>query len=154
MLKTIESLGDLRGRRVIVRADLNVPLDGATITDDGRIRAALPTLSRLVEAGARVVVISHLGRPQGAPEEKYSLKPVVARLGELLGQEVAFATDTVGDSARATVAALTDGQVAILENLRFNPGETAKDAGERTVFAQALCPALHRGPDRVQGHRG
>lgn len=139
MLKTIDSLGELRGKRVLVRADLNVPLDGTTITDDGRIRAALPTLTRLVEAGARVVVISHLGRPKGAPEDKYSLKPVVGRLGELLGQEVAFATDTIGDSARGVVAALQDGQVAVLENLRFNPGETAKQDGERHVFAQALA---------------
>ncbi|MGY5764475.1 phosphoglycerate kinase [Brachybacterium sp. DNPG3] len=139
MLKTIESLGDLRGKRVVVRADLNVPLDGTTITDDGRIRAALPTLTRLVEAGAKVVVISHLGRPKGAPEAKYSLQPVVARLGELLGQEVAFATDTVGDSARETVASLEEGRVALLENLRFNPGETAKDEAERLVFAQALA---------------
>ena len=139
MLKTIDSLGDLRGKRVIVRADLNVPLDGTTITDDGRIRACLPTVKRLVDAGAKVVVISHLGRPKGAPEDKYSLKPVVARLGELLGQDVAFATDTVGDSARETVGALQDGQVAILENLRFNPGETAKDDAERLVFAKALA---------------
>ncbi|MGP9682247.1 MULTISPECIES: phosphoglycerate kinase [unclassified Brachybacterium] len=139
MLKTIDSLGELRGKRVLVRADLNVPLDGTTITDDGRIRAALPTLTRLVEAGARVVVISHLGRPKGAPEDKYSLKPVVGRLGELLGQEVAFATDTIGDSALGVVAALQDGQVAVLENLRFNPGETAKQEGERLVFAQALA---------------
>ena len=139
MLKTIDSLGDLRGKRVLVRADLNVPLDGTTITDDGRIRAALPTLTRLVEAGARVVVISHLGRPKGAPEEKYSLRPVVARLGELLGQDVAFATDTVGASAKETVAALADGQVAILENLRFNPGETSKDEAERRAFAAELA---------------
>ncbi|MGP5098108.1 phosphoglycerate kinase [Brachybacterium sp. JB7] len=139
MLKTIDSLGELRGKRVLVRADLNVPLDGTTITDDGRIRAALPTLTRLVEAGARVVVISHLGRPQGAPEDKYSLKPVVGRLGELLGQDVAFATDTIGDSARETVSGLQDGEVAVLENLRFNPGETAKQDGERHVFAQALA---------------
>lgn len=139
MLKTIDSLGELRGKRVLVRADLNVPLDGTTITDDGRIRAALPTLTRLVEAGARVVVISHLGRPQGTPEDKYSLKPVVGRLGELLGQDVAFATDTIGDSARETVSGLQDGEVAVLENLRFNPGETAKQDGERHVFAQALA---------------
>nr|WP_158239399.1 phosphoglycerate kinase [Brachybacterium sp. Marseille-Q7125] len=138
-MKTIDSLGDLRGKRVLVRADLNVPLDGTTITDDGRIRAALPTLTRLVEAGARVVVISHLGRPKGAPEEKYSLRPVVARLGELLGQDVAFATDTVGASAKETVAALADGQVAILENLRFNPGETSKDEAERRAFAAELA---------------
>ena len=139
MLKTIDSLGELRGKRVLVRADLNVPLDGTTITDDGRIRAALPTLTRLVEAGARVVVISHLGRPKGAPEEKYSLRPVVGRLGELLGQEVAFATDTVGSSAQETVAALGDGQVAVLENLRFNAGETAKTDEERLAFARELA---------------
>ena len=139
MLKTIDSLGELRGKRVLVRADLNVPLDGTTITDDGRIRAALPTLTRLVEAGARVAVISHLGRPKGAPEEKYSLKPVVGRLGELLGQEVAFATDTVGSSAQEVVAGLEDGRVAVLENLRFNPGETAKDDAERAAFATQLA---------------
>ena len=139
MLKTIDSLGELRGKRVLVRADLNVPLDGTTITDDGRIRAALPTLTRLVEAGARVAVISHLGRPKGEPEEKYSLRPVVGRLGELLGQEVAFATDTVGSSAQETVAALGDGQVAVLENLRFNAGETAKTDEERLAFARELA---------------
>ncbi|GAB4096227.1 phosphoglycerate kinase [Brachybacterium squillarum] len=139
MLKTIDSLGDLRGQRVIVRADLNVPLDGTTITDDGRIRAALPTLTRLVEAGAKVVVVSHLGRPKGAPEEKYSLRPVVSRLGELLGQEVAFAEDTVGDAATATVGALEEGRVAVLENLRFNAGETAKDDAERLAFAEKLA---------------
>lgn len=139
MLKTIDSLGELRGKRVLVRADLNVPLDGTTITDDGRIRAALPTLTRLVEAGARVAVISHLGRPKGAPEDKYSLKPVVGRLGELLGQDVAFATDTVGSSAQEVVAGLEDGQVAVLENLRFNPGETSKDESERLAFAEQLA---------------
>jgi phosphoglycerate kinase len=139
VLKTIDSLGELRGRRVLVRADLNVPLDGTTITDDGRIRAALPTLARLVEAGARVAVISHLGRPKGAPEEKYSLRPVVGRLGELLGQEVAFATDTVGASAQETVAGLGEGQVAVLENLRFNAGETAKTDEERLAFARELA---------------
>ncbi len=139
MLKTLDSLGELRGRRVLVRADLNVPLDGTTITDDGRIRAALPTLTRLVEAGARVAVISHLGRPKGTPEEKYSLRPVVGRLGELLGQEVAFASDTVGASAQETVAGLGDGQVAVLENLRFNAGETATSDEERLAFARELA---------------
>jgi phosphoglycerate kinase len=139
MLKTIDSLGDLRGKRVIVRADFNVPLDGTTITDDGRIRAALPTITTLAEAGARVIAISHLGRPKGAPEEKYSLRPVVARLGELLGQEVAFATDTVGTSATETVAGLEDGRVAILENLRFNPGETSKKDEERLEFARGIA---------------
>jgi len=139
VLKTLDSLGELRGRRVLVRADLNVPLDGTTITDDGRIRAALPTLTRLVEAGARVAVISHLGRPKGTPEEKYSLRPVVGRLGELLGQEVAFASDTVGASAQETVAGLGDGQVAVLENLRFNAGETATSDEERLAFARELA---------------
>src|SRR6478609_8320938 len=108
---TIDDLGDLRGKRVLVRSDLNVPLDGTTITDDGRIRASVPTIERLRAAGAKVVVCAHLGRPKGAPEERYSLKPVSDRLGELLGTQVAFATDTVGDSARSAVAGLQDGHV-------------------------------------------
>jgi phosphoglycerate kinase len=127
------------GRRVLVRSDLNVPLDGSTITDDGRIRASVPTIRELADAGARVVVTAHLGRPKGAPEERYSLRPVAARLGELLGRDVAFATDTVGDSARATVDALADGQVALLENVRFNPAETSKDDAERGAFADQLA---------------
>src|SRR6187401_615783 len=98
MLKTIDSLGDLAGKKVLVRSDLNVPLDGSTITDDGRIRASVPTIRSLTEAGARVVVVAHLGRPKGAPDPAYSLEPVAARLGELLGADVAFATDTVGES--------------------------------------------------------
>ncbi|XVX21908.1 phosphoglycerate kinase [Actinomycetota bacterium] len=138
-MKTIADLGDLRGKRVLVRSDLNVPLDGTTITDDGRIRASVPTIKQLADAGARVIVTAHLGRPKGAPEEKYSLKPVVGRLGELLGQDVAFATDTVGESAKATVEGLQDGQVALLENLRFNAGETSKDEGERKAFAEQLA---------------
>jgi phosphoglycerate kinase len=138
-MSDIDSLGDLRGRRVLVRSDLNVPLDGATITDDGRIRASVPTIARLAEAGARVVVVAHLGRPDGAPDPAYSLEPVAARLGELLGQEVAFATDTVGESATATVDALEDGRVAVLENVRFNPGETAKQDEERGAFADQLA---------------
>ncbi|MEI5676342.1 MULTISPECIES: phosphoglycerate kinase [unclassified Nocardioides] len=132
-------LGDVSGKRVLVRSDLNVPLDGTTITDDGRIRASVPTIRALAEAGARVVVTAHLGRPKGAPEDRYSLRPVAARLGELLGQDVAFATDTVGDSARSTVAALADGQVAVLENVRFNAGETSKDDAERGAFADQLA---------------
>jgi len=127
------------GKRVLVRSDLNVPLDGSRITDDGRIRASVPTIRRLAEAGARVVVTAHLGRPKGAPEERYSLAPVAARLGELLGAEVAFARDTVGESAHETVATLEDGQVALLENVRFNPGETSKDDGERAAFARQLA---------------
>jgi phosphoglycerate kinase len=138
-MKTLDDLGDVRGKRVLVRSDLNVPLDGATITDDGRIRASVPTIRRLAEAGARVVVVAHLGRPKGAPEERYSLRPVVARLAELLGRDVAFAADTVGESARSTVAGLADGDVAILENLRFNPGETSKDEAERGAFADRLA---------------
>jgi phosphoglycerate kinase len=122
-----------------VRSDLNVPLDGTTITDDGRIRASVPTIQRLADAGARVVVVAHLGRPKGTPEEKYSLRPVVTRMSELLGTDVAFATDTVGDSAKATVAALQDGDVAILENIRFNAGETSKDEAERGAFADQLA---------------
>src|SRR6476469_5610671 len=135
----IDSLGDLRGKRVLVRSDLNVPLDGTTITDDGRSRASVPTIARLAEAGARVVVVAHLGRPKGAPAQRYSLRPVAARLGELLGTDVAFAEDTVGESAHATVDALRDGQVALLENVRFNPGETSKDDAERGAFADRLA---------------
>ncbi|MEI2775822.1 MAG: phosphoglycerate kinase [Tetrasphaera sp.] len=135
----LASLGDLRGKRVLVRSDLNVPLDGTTITDDGRIRASLPTITALTEAGARVIVCAHLGRPKGAPEAKYSLAPVAARLGELLGHEVTFATDTVGESARAAVDAMADGDVVLLENLRFNAGETAKTDEGRAEFADALA---------------
>jgi phosphoglycerate kinase len=138
-VRRIEDLGELRGRRVLVRSDLNVPLDGATITDDGRIRASVPTISQLADAGARVVVCAHLGRPKGAPEERYSLRPVAARLAELLHKPVAFAADTVGESARETVDALGDGDVAVLENLRFNPGETSKDEAERGAFADQLA---------------
>ncbi|MGW9306289.1 MULTISPECIES: phosphoglycerate kinase [Streptomyces] len=140
-MKTIDELltEGVAGRRVFVRADLNVPLDGTTITDDGRIRAVLPTVSKLAEAGARVVVASHLGRPKGAPDPAFSLAPAAARLGELLGADVAFATDTVGDSARSVVAGLTDGQVAVVENLRFNAGETSKDDAERGAFADRLA---------------
>ncbi|MFC8696937.1 phosphoglycerate kinase [Streptomyces parvus] len=140
-MKTIDELlaEGVAGKRVFVRADLNVPLDGTTITDDGRIRAVLPTIAKLAEAGARVVVASHLGRPKGAPDPAFSLAPAAARLGELLGADVAFATDTVGDSARAAVAGLADGQVAVIENLRFNPGETSKDDAERGAFADQLA---------------
>lgn len=138
-MKTIEDLGDLRGKRVLVRSDFNVPLDGTTITDDGRVRAALPTLQALIGAGARVVVTAHLGRPKGAPEDKYSLAPVAARLGELLGQPVTLAKDTVGESARETVAALEDGQVALLENIRFDARETSKVEEERASLADDLA---------------
>ncbi|MGH3308318.1 MAG: phosphoglycerate kinase [Nocardioides sp.] len=139
----IESLGDLRGKRVLVRSDLNVPLDGAadnrTITDDGRIRASVPTISRLAEDGARVVVVAHLGRPKGKPDPAYSLAPVAERLGELLDRKVSFATDTVGESASATVEALQDGEVAVLENVRFNDGETSEEDEVRAAFAAELA---------------
>ena len=144
-LRTLSSLGSLAGKRVLVRCDLNVPLKDGVITDDGRIRASLPTLNALLDQGARVVVMSHLGRPDGAPEAKYSLEPAAIRLGELLGKPVVFATDTVGDSAKATVSALADGQIAVLENLRFNPGETSKDEAERGAFAAQPRPALPDG---------
>lgn len=139
MSKRIEELGDLTGRRVLVRSDLNVPLEGTTITDDGRIQASIPTLKYLLDSKARVVVLAHLGRPKGTPDLKFSLAPVAARLGELLGREVAFATDTVGESARQTVANLADGEIALLENVRFNAGETSKDEAERAAFADQLA---------------
>ncbi|PFG35707.1 phosphoglycerate kinase [Flavimobilis soli] len=138
-MKTIADLGDLRGKRVLVRSDFNVPLDGTTITDDGRIRAALPTLKRLVDAGAKVVVTAHLGRPKGEPDAKYSLAPVAARLGELLGAPVTLAGDTVGASAKATVAALGEGEVALLENIRFDARETSKVDEERASLAADLA---------------
>jgi phosphoglycerate kinase len=138
-LRTLESLGSLVGTRVIVRCDLNVPLKDGVITDDGRVRASLPTLNALINAGARVVVCSHLGRPDGSPDPNYSLEPVAQRLSELLGQPVAFARDTVGESARDAVASLEDGDVAVIENLRFNAGETSKDEAERQAFARQLA---------------
>lgn len=138
-MQSIADLGDLRGKRVLVRSDLNVPLEGSTITDDGRIRASVPTITALSEAGARVIVCAHLGRPKGAPEDKYSLAPVADRLGELLGKDVTFATDTVGESAKSAVEAAGDGDVVLLENLRFNAGETAKSADERAEFAGQLA---------------
>ena len=141
-MQTTEDLlaGDVRGKRVLVRSDLNVPLDAdRNITDDGRVRASVPTIKALSDAGAKVIVVAHLGRPKGAPEEKYSLQPVVKRLSELLGTDVKFASDTVGESAKEVVAGLADGDVAVLENLRFNPGETSKDEAERGAFADELA---------------
>ncbi len=138
-MRTIESLGQLRSKTVIVRCDLNVPLADGEITDDGRIRASLTTIRELREAGARIVLISHLGRPAGAPEERYSLRPVAVRMAELLGAPVAFVGETVGTEASAAVSALGDGDVVLLENLRFNPGETSKEAEERRAFAARLA---------------
>jgi phosphoglycerate kinase len=137
--ETLDALGDVQGKRVLVRSDLNVPLDGSRITDDGRVRASVPTIRELSEAGARVVVVAHLGRPKGEPEDRYSLAPVAERLGELLGTPVAFAHDTVGPSATETVAGLADGDVALLENVRFNAGETSKDDDLRGAFADELA---------------
>jgi phosphoglycerate kinase len=139
MLRTLSANSDLHGKRVIVRCDLNVPLESGKVTDDGRIRASLPTIEKLKESGAKVIVISHLGRPEGAPDEKYSLLPVAKRLSELLGEEVAFASDTVGASAKDEIASAQPGSVTLLENLRFNQGEASKDSSEREVFAKQLA---------------
>jgi phosphoglycerate kinase len=140
-VRTLDDLlaDGVSGRRVLIRSDLNVPLADGRVTDDGRIRASLPVIRRLSEAGARVVVCSHLGRPKGAPDPKYSLQPVGARLGELLGRPVPVAADVVGDSARSTVEGLADGDVALLENVRFEAGETAKDDAQRGAFADSLA---------------
>ncbi|WP_034276836.1 phosphoglycerate kinase [Haloechinothrix halophila] len=137
-MKTVADLiaQGVAGRTVLVRSDLNVPLDGDVITDDGRVRAAAPTIRTLAEAGARVVVTAHLGRPKGTPDPAFSLAPAAARLGELLGAEVALAGDVVGESAQAVVANLTDGQVAMLENVRFDPRETSKVDAERVALAE------------------
>jgi phosphoglycerate kinase len=142
----MQSLDDLlaegvSGRRVFLRADLNVPLDKTTgaITDDGRIRASLPTLLALRDAGARVVVAAHLGRPKGAPDPQFSLAPVAARLGELLGTEVPLAADVAGEDAQAKAAALADGGVLLLENVRFEAAETSKDDAERGALADRLA---------------
>ena len=138
-LRTLEDLGDLAGKRVVVRCDLNVPLKDGVITDDGRVRASLGTLNALINTGARVIVISHLGRPDGEPKPEYSLAPVAQRLSELLGKEVAFCTETVGETATAAAEALGDGDVLLLENLRFNPEETSKDAVVRGGFADRIA---------------
>jgi phosphoglycerate kinase len=138
-VKTVSDLGDLRGKRVLVRSDLNVPLDGTTITDDGRVRASVPTIKRLADAGARVLVTAHLGRPDGVANPKYSLAPVAERLAELLGRPVLFANDTVGPEAHRISAALQDGQVAVLQNVRFNDEETSKDKDKRRAFAEKLA---------------
>jgi phosphoglycerate kinase len=138
-LRTLASLGELSGKTVIVRCDLNVPLKNGQITDDGRIRASLGTLNALITAGAKLIVISHLGRPEGKPEEKYSLAPVARRLAELLGRPVVFADDTVGKSAKKAVGELATGGVVLLENLRFNEHETSKHEHDREAFAKKLA---------------
>ncbi|MFG2001181.1 phosphoglycerate kinase [Spirillospora sp. NPDC048911] len=137
-MRTIDDL-DVAGKRVLVRADLNVPLQDGKITDDGRIRASVPTITALREKGAKVIVCAHLGRPKGEAKPEFSLAPVAKRLGELLGADVTFATDVVGESAQAAAGGLDDGQVALLENLRFEAGETSKDDAERGAFADRLA---------------
>ncbi len=142
-MKEIAAL-DVAGQVVLLRADLNVPLDGSTITDDGRIRASLPTINKLRERGARVLIAAHLGRPKG---DSYadraaggpSLAPVAARLAELLGVPVPLAADVAGESAAAIAAGLADGEVALLENIRFEPAETSKDPAERAELARRLA---------------
>jgi phosphoglycerate kinase len=145
-MRSIDDI-DVAGRRVLLRSDLNVPLDlkgSGAITDDGRIRASLPVIKKLSDRGARVVIIAHLGRPKGADWAERaaggpSLHVVGVRLAELLGKQVAFAGDLVGPSAAATVGALTDGGVALLENVRFEPAETSKDDSERARLAARLA---------------
>lgn len=135
----------VQGRRVLLRADLNVPLDGDRITDDGRVRASLPTIEKLTSAGARVVVTAHLGRPKGAPDPQFSLAPVARRLGELLGTEVSLAEDVVGESAKSVVGGLADSGVALVENVRFDARETSKDDAEREALAEELAAMV--GPE-------
>lgn len=139
MLRTIDSLGDLSGKKVLVRSDFNVPLKDGVITDDGRIRAALPTIKRLTDAGAEVIIVAHLGRPGGQVNPDYSLAPVAQRLSELLDTDVVLADDVTGDSAAAVVASLKPGEVALLENIRFDPRETSKDDAERQALARELA---------------
>ncbi|HEX7397505.1 MAG TPA: phosphoglycerate kinase [Propionibacteriaceae bacterium] len=134
-MRSVPDLGALAGKRVLIRCDFNVPLDGDVITDDGRIRAALPTLTGLIKAGAKVVVLAHLGRPKGLINPKYSLAPAAKRLGELLGTDVKLAGDVVGESAHAMVAGLADGEVGMCENVRYEPGEESKDDAERGALA-------------------
>jgi 3-phosphoglycerate kinase len=141
---------DVAGKTVLLRADLNTPLDGTRITDDGRIRASLPTITRLADRGARIMILAHLGRPKGADYAERaaggpSLRPVAERLSELLGREVPLAADVAGESAAAVVAGLADGEVGMAENIRFEPAETSKDDAERAGLARRL--AALAGPD-------
>lgn len=140
-MRTLDDLlrHGVTGRRILVRSDLNVPLNDGAVADDGRIRASLPVLTRLLDHGARVIVAAHLGRPKGQPEPAWSLHPVADRLAQLLGRPVEFALDTVGESARLLAGELEDGELLLLENVRFNPGETSKDAAERLAFARRLA---------------
>lgn len=139
MLKTIDSLGDLSGKRVLVRCDFNVPLKDGVITDDGRIRAALPTLQKLLDSGAKVITMAHLGRPKGQVMPEFSLAPVAQRLAELIGVKVTLAEDTTGADAKAKAASLDAGEILMLENVRFDPRETSKDDAERAAFAAEMA---------------
>src|SRR3954447_20205115 len=143
-MRTLDDLlkhggGKLNGRRILIRSDLNVPIEDGRVADDGRIRASLPAYIKLLEHGARVIVAAHLGRPKAEPDRQYSLSPVADRLAQLLGRPVGFALDTVGESARLLAADLKNGEVLLLENVRFNPGETSKDEKERGEFARCLA---------------
>ena len=138
-MRTLSDLGDLAGKRVLLRCDFNVPMENGTVSDDGRIRAAIPTIQMLLELGASVLICSHLGRPEGQVNKEFTLAPVAARLGELLGQEVIFASDTIGVQAKEVANALSLGRVAVLENLRFAEAETSKDAETRMAFAKELA---------------
>lgn len=139
-VKTLQDLlsAGVSGRAVLVRADFNVPIENGVITDPGRIVASLPTLKALLDADAKLIITAHLGRPDGKPEAKYSLAPVAAKLGELLGRHVQLAGDVVGQDAQARAEGLTDGDVLLLENIRFDPRETSKDDAERATLAAEL----------------
>jgi phosphoglycerate kinase len=138
-LRTISSLGQLESKRVLLRCDLNVPIENGVISDDGRIRASLPTIKYLIDQGAKVIICSHLGRPDGDRVEKYSLRPVAKRLSELLGQPVTFSEDCVGNEAKDQVSRLENREVLLLENLRFHSAETSDSEDERHEFATELA---------------
>ncbi len=139
MLKTIESLGDLHGKAVLVRSDFNVPLKDGGITDDGRIRAALPTLRKLLQGGAKVIIMAHLGRPKGTPDPQFSLAPAAKRLEELIGVKVTLAGDVTGADAQAKAQALPVGEILMLENVRFDPRETSKEDAQREELAAEMA---------------
>ena len=138
-VKSVSDLGDLAGKRVLIRCDLNVPLDGQTITDDGRIRASLPTLNQLRNHGAKIIILAHLGRPKGQVNPKYSLAPAAKRLSELLDTDVQLANDVVGESARSVVNGLSDGDVAMLENVRYEPGEDVQGRRRTRRAGRPIC---------------
>jgi len=134
-IREIQDL-DVSGKVVFVRVDFNVPIEQGQITDDGRIRASVPTIENLRNRGARVVLLAHLGRPDGIPDAKFSLAPAAKRVAEIIGQQVPLATDVCGESAKSTIANLKDGEIAMLENVRFDPRETSKSKSERIELAQ------------------